>query len=104
MKHSIISIVTLCNELLPTILKKLNNSDVLYSLIGVNKKLDKLARDITFTRSIDFKGEQTDFVISSDFSKEEKVLLTNQIAVKFISATIRPSTIGPTSIIVEHPR
>jgi hypothetical protein len=39
--------------MLSTILNKLNNMDVLYSLIGVNRKLDKLARDITFTRSID---------------------------------------------------
>ncbi|CAF1313478.1 unnamed protein product [Rotaria sp. Silwood1] len=39
--------------MLLTILMKLNNVDVLYSVIGVNKKLDQLARDITFTRSID---------------------------------------------------
>ena len=53
MKHSTVSIVALCDEMLLTILNKLNNTDVLYSLIGVNKKLDKLVRDITFTRSID---------------------------------------------------
>jgi hypothetical protein len=39
--------------MLLTILMKLNNVDVLYSLIGVNEKLDRLARDINFTRSID---------------------------------------------------
>lgn len=29
------------------------NIDVLHSFIGVNEKLDKLVRDITFTQSID---------------------------------------------------
>ena len=53
MDHSTVSISALSDEMLLTILMKLNNVDVLYSLIGVNKKLDQLARDITFTRSID---------------------------------------------------
>jgi hypothetical protein len=39
--------------MLLVILNKLNNMDVLYTLIGVNRKLDRLARDITFTQSID---------------------------------------------------
>ncbi|CAF4075465.1 unnamed protein product [Rotaria sordida] len=34
-------------------MNKLSNIDILYSLIGVNRKLDRLARDITFTRSLD---------------------------------------------------
>jgi hypothetical protein len=38
--------------MLLSILNKLSNVDVLFSLIGVNKKLDRLARDITFTQSI----------------------------------------------------
>jgi hypothetical protein len=49
-----INIVDLSDEILLTILNKLNNVDVLYSLLGVNKKLDKLAKDITFMRSLDF--------------------------------------------------
>jgi len=49
-----IGILDLSDEILLTIFKKLNNIDVLYSLIGVNKKLDKLARDITFTQSLNF--------------------------------------------------
>jgi len=53
MNHSTVSIVALSDEMLLVILNKLNNTDVLYSFIGVNKKLDNLARDITFTRSID---------------------------------------------------
>ncbi len=53
MNRSSVSIVSLSDEMLLTILMKLNNVDVLYSLIGVNEKLDRLARDINFTRSID---------------------------------------------------
>jgi hypothetical protein len=39
--------------MLLAILNKLNNMDVLYSLMNVNQKLDKLAQDATFTRSVD---------------------------------------------------
>jgi len=53
MNRSSVSIVSLSDEVLLNILMKLNTVDVLYSLIGVNKKLDRLARDINFTRSID---------------------------------------------------
>ncbi|CAF0776093.1 unnamed protein product [Adineta steineri] len=52
MSNSTLNIVDLCDEILLNILNKLNNLDVLYSCIGVNKKLDRLARDITFTQSI----------------------------------------------------
>jgi hypothetical protein len=53
MNHLTVNILTLCDELLLAIFKKLNNIDVLYSLIGVDEKLDRLARDIIFTQSID---------------------------------------------------
>jgi hypothetical protein len=53
MNDSTVNILVLCNEIWFAILNKLDNIDVLYSLIGVNKKLDKLAQDIIFTRSID---------------------------------------------------
>jgi len=39
--------------MLLAIYNKLDNMDVLYSLIGVNGKLDRLARDVTFTQSVD---------------------------------------------------
>jgi hypothetical protein len=54
MNNSTVNIVDLCEEMLLTIFNKLNNIDVLYSLIGVNKKFDRLARDINFTQSFDF--------------------------------------------------
>ncbi|CAF1503362.1 unnamed protein product [Rotaria sordida] len=53
MNNSIARIVDLPDEILVTIFKKLHSFDVLYSLVGVNKKLDKVACDVTFTRSID---------------------------------------------------
>jgi hypothetical protein len=53
MKYPTLNILDLCDEILLVILNKLNNIDVLYSLIGVNRKLDRLARDITFTQSVD---------------------------------------------------
>ncbi|CAF3380934.1 unnamed protein product [Rotaria socialis] len=53
MNNSIVRIVDLPDEILVTILKKLHHFDVLYSLVGVNKKLDNVACDVTFTRSID---------------------------------------------------
>jgi hypothetical protein len=53
MNHSTVNILALCDKMLLAIFNKLNNIDVLYSLIGVNQKLDRLARDISFTQSID---------------------------------------------------
>ncbi len=51
--QSIVNIVDLPDEILLHILKKLDNFDVLYSLVGVNEKLDRLACDINFTRLVD---------------------------------------------------
>ncbi len=48
-----VSILDLSDEILLTIFKKLNNIDLLYSLMGINEKLDKVACDITITQSVD---------------------------------------------------
>ncbi len=53
MNHSTLNILDLPVEILLIILNKLSNIDVLYSLIEVNQRLDKLAQNITFTRSVD---------------------------------------------------
>ncbi|CAF3344939.1 unnamed protein product [Rotaria sp. Silwood2] len=50
---STVNILDLSDEILLIILKNLNNFDVLYSLVGVNKKLDNMACDINFTRNVD---------------------------------------------------
>jgi hypothetical protein len=53
MNDSTVNILSLSDEMLLDIYNKLDNMDVLHSLIGVNRKLDRLARDITFTQSVD---------------------------------------------------
>ncbi len=54
MIQSILHLLDLPEEILLIIMSKLSNLDVLYSLTGASKKLDRLARDIVHTRSIDF--------------------------------------------------
>ncbi|CAM4924218.1 unnamed protein product [Rotaria socialis] len=53
MNDSTVNILSLSDEILLVIYNKLNNMDVLYSLIGANRKLDRLARDVTFAQSVD---------------------------------------------------
>ena len=53
MNNSMVRIVDLPDEMLLTILNKLNNIDILYSLVGVNRKLNNVACDTNFTRTID---------------------------------------------------
>ncbi|CAF1365370.1 unnamed protein product, partial [Rotaria sordida] len=52
MVHSPIQFNDLPDEILMMILKKLHNSDVLYSLIGVNKRFDKIVKDSIFTNNL----------------------------------------------------
>jgi hypothetical protein len=47
-----VNILDLPDEILLIIFKKLNNIDLLYSLVGVNQKLDKVACDIRFTKEV----------------------------------------------------
>ena len=49
MDHSFIRLIDLPDEILMTIFKKLNNVAVLYSLIGVNLRLNRILRDPIFT-------------------------------------------------------
>ncbi|CAF3076345.1 unnamed protein product [Rotaria sp. Silwood2] len=52
MEHSSIQLDDLPDEIILIILKKLHNCDVLYSLIGVNKRLDTIANDLIFTSNL----------------------------------------------------
>jgi hypothetical protein len=52
MEHSCIQLDDLPDEILLIILKKLHNSDVLYSLVGVNKRLDTIVSDSIFTKKL----------------------------------------------------
>jgi len=55
MNQSIVILLHLPSEILHIILKKLNNMDVLYSLLGVdNQRLDTILLDKTFTNSLSF--------------------------------------------------
>jgi len=49
MIDSLVQLIDLPDEILMIIFKKLNNIQVLYSLLGVNKRLDQIVRDILFT-------------------------------------------------------
>ncbi len=49
MEDSFIQLNDLPDEILLTIMKKLYNSDVLYSLIGVNRRLNTIVQDSIFT-------------------------------------------------------
>ncbi|CAF1330049.1 unnamed protein product [Rotaria sordida] len=50
MEDSFIQLNYLPDEILMIIFKKLNNFDVLYSLMGINKRLDSILQDSIFTR------------------------------------------------------
>jgi hypothetical protein len=54
------SILDLPAEILLTIFKKLNDFDVLYSLVGINRKIDNVACDINFTRALDLTTVSSD--------------------------------------------
>jgi hypothetical protein len=52
MASSCVQINDLPDEILMIILKKLYNTEVLYSLIGVNKRLNTIAQDSNFTNDL----------------------------------------------------
>ncbi|CAF3696983.1 unnamed protein product [Rotaria sp. Silwood1] len=54
MEYSSIQLNDLPDEIIIIILKKLHNSEVLYSLIGVNKRLHRIANDSIFTSNLTF--------------------------------------------------
>jgi hypothetical protein len=56
MEYSFIQLNNLPDEILLTIFKKLDNIDVLYSLIGVNKRLDNIVQDSIFTKSLSLRS------------------------------------------------
>jgi hypothetical protein len=53
LSNLIVSILDLLDEVLFTIFKKLNNIDLLYSLLGVNSRLDNVVCDNTFSQAVD---------------------------------------------------
>jgi hypothetical protein len=64
MHLSNVTLLDLPNEILLIILKKLNNMDVLYSLLDVdNQRLDMIIREEVFTKSLNFVLTTTDDVL-----------------------------------------
>jgi hypothetical protein len=59
MNYSTVNLLDLPDEILIIILKKLNYIDILYSLIGVDQKFDRLTRDIILTQSLDLTRKNT---------------------------------------------
>jgi hypothetical protein len=49
MAHSLVQLDDLPDEVLMIILKKLDNDQVLYSLMGINKRLNTFVHDSIFT-------------------------------------------------------
>ncbi|CAF1237525.1 unnamed protein product [Rotaria sordida] len=55
MKRSGVNLLDLPNEILFNILKKLDNTDVLYSLFDINnERLDNIVREETFSNTLNF--------------------------------------------------
>ncbi|CAF3012432.1 unnamed protein product [Rotaria sp. Silwood2] len=54
MEYSYIQLNDLPDEILMIIFKKLANVEVLYSLSGVNKRLNKIVHDSIFTNDLSF--------------------------------------------------
>jgi len=51
-QQSFIELIDLPDEILLKIFNELNNVDVLYSLMGVNTRFDKILNDLKFTNSL----------------------------------------------------
>jgi hypothetical protein len=60
MNQSIVQLDDLPDKILMIILKKLWNIRVLYSLIGINKKLDRIACDPVFTKYLSLVNGSSD--------------------------------------------
>lgn len=54
MEYSCVGLNDLPDEILMIIFKKLSNAEVLYSLLGVNQRLNNIIRDSIFTSRLSF--------------------------------------------------
>jgi hypothetical protein len=65
-----LNILDLPNEILLIILKKLNMVDVLYSLVDVNQRFDRLALDFLYVRDFDMT---TDIMINNSLYNQTSI-------------------------------
>jgi hypothetical protein len=63
MEHSSVHLIDLPDEILMLIFQKLPNTDVLYSLEGVDVRLDKIANDPVFARHLTLLRRSSDGLI-----------------------------------------
>lgn len=68
MECSDIQLLNFPDEILMTILKKLNNVEVLYSLMNVNMRLNQIVCDSTFTSEISLMEVDSSFNLTSSLS------------------------------------
>lgn len=71
MSQSNVSMMNLPDEIIMVIWSKLTKIDVLYSFVGVNKRLNKLVRDAIYTHSIELVKLNSK---SDDYSLIDSVL------------------------------
>ncbi len=65
MEYSCVELNDLPDEILIYILKKLANAEVLYSLSGVNKRLNKIVHDSVFTNDLSLLMSTSDGLVYS---------------------------------------
>ncbi|CAF4133887.1 unnamed protein product [Rotaria sordida] len=65
MEYSSIQLNHLSDEILIYILKKLSNAEIVYSLSGVNKRLNKIVHDSIFTNDLSFLMSTSDDLLYS---------------------------------------
>lgn len=106
MKHRCIQLTDLPDELLLLILKKLNNIEVLYSLIGVNIRLDQIASDPTFTEHLPLITRSSNgcinFLNNSMFDRFRSDILP-QIHYQIKSLTLESSCIERLFLALDYP-
>jgi hypothetical protein len=71
-KH--LNILDLPDEILLIIFKKLNMVDILYSLVGVNKRLDQLVLDPLYIRTLDMTSMTMKSCFDRNYSIDDQVL------------------------------
>ena len=102
MNNSNVTLIDLPDEILVMIFKKLHNLDVLYSLVGVNKKLDNVSCDISFTRSIDLMKISSDKMKNDRFSMHILPRIHNKIECLTIQACFLPRVIHTNNYFKLH--
>lgn len=104
MDHSTtITLLDLPDEILLMILKKLDNIDVLYSFLGVNMKLDRFARSMIFTKSLNFTKESCNEDNSSKFNRF-CINILPQIEQNVQSITLDASLLERVLYIIDYPQ